>query len=185
MTGRGRSRACIAIINDDAVHAEVVQSLLVEEGFEAVVCPEWGEAGAFVVHEQPDLVLLDVRRGEVERAWCVLDHLALDPLTRRIPVILWSGAHQALQARIAAVRPQHGIFTLSKPFDLDTLLDRIWQALVEYPPSCGLTARRLAQDSERHLALNRLTAREWEVAQLIARGETNRQIAQALVLTPG
>lgn len=52
--------------------------------------------------------------------WQQLDILTLDPLTRRIPVIICTAA----RASLAAARPKLAAFdvhVLEKPFDLDTL----------------------------------------------------------------
>jgi len=178
---RGCPRARIAVVDDDVVLAQLAQTLLAEEGFEVVVCSKWLEAHAFVAVEQPDLVLLDLVLGDAEYGWRVLDQLTLDPSTRRIPVILWSGAHEAIRAHAPALLPEHGVFVLTKPFEYDALLATVEEALRQYPPLVRLHRGR---GSEQVVA-DRLTPREQEVARLIALGYTNRQIANALVLTPG
>jgi DNA-binding NarL/FixJ family response regulator len=180
---RRSPRARVAVIDDDLVLAELAQTLLVEEGFEVVVCSKWLEAHAFVVAERPDLVLLDLTLGEADYGWRVLDHLTLDPLTRRTPVIFWSGAHEALRARAPALLPEHGIFVVTKPFEFETLLATVEEALRQYPPVLRLRSGPEADDATGDP--KRLTAREQDVARLIARGFTNGQIADALVLTPG
>jgi DNA-binding NarL/FixJ family response regulator len=185
MTNAQGQRARVALIDDDAVLATLVQTLLGEEGFQVVVCANWLEAHAFVLAEQPALVLLDVRLGDSDYGWRVLDHLSLDPTTRHTPVILWSGAHEALRARAPALLPEHGVFVITKPFDLDMLLGTVEKALTACPPVIRLNAPRAATGTIAASDLSRLTRREHEVARLIARGYTNRQIADALVLTPG
>jgi len=178
-------RARIAVIDDDLVLADLAQTLLTEEGFEVVVCSTWLEAHAFVALERPDLVLLDLRLGDQEYGWRVLDQLALDASTRRTPVILWSGAHEALRARAPVLLREHGIFVLTKPFEFDALLELVEVALRHYPPVLRLDARRRSDDVLAEGEASSLTAREQEVARLIARGYTNRQIADTLVLTAG
>jgi DNA-binding NarL/FixJ family response regulator len=185
MMKRSSARARIAVIDDDLVLAELAQTLLAEEGFEVIVCSNWLQAHAFVLVERPDLVLLDLRLGEADYGWRVLDHLTLDPSTRRTPVILWSGAHEALLARAPAMRPEHGIYVMTKPFEFEALLAKVQEALGQYPTVLRLDGRRHFQDGGPEREPNRLTARELEVACLIARGYSNRQIAEALVLTPG
>jgi len=116
------------------VLAKLAQRLLTEDGFEVVVCSTWLEAHAFVVLKRPDLVLLDLTLGGEEFGWRVLDHLTLDPSTRPTPVILWSGAHDALRARAPALLPEHGMFVLTKPFEFEALLAIVEEALRQYPP---------------------------------------------------
>jgi len=180
-----QSRARIAVVDDNVVLARLAGTLLAEEGFEVLVCSNWLEAHALVVVEEPDLVLLDVTLGDGDYGWQVLDHLKLDPSTRRTPVILWSGEHEALHARAYAPFAEHGIFVMTKPFEFDALLATVEDALRQYPPLLRLAARTRSDDVVADGDLKRLTDREQEVARLIARGYSNRQIADALVLTTG
>src|SRR5947207_1349290 len=129
MTKPSSPRARIAVIGDDLVLAELAQMLLAEDGFEVVVCSNWLAAHAFVLVERTDLVMLDLRLGDADYGWRVLDHLTLDPSTRRTPVILWSGAHEALLARAPALLPEHGIFVMTKPFKFEALLATVEEAL--------------------------------------------------------
>jgi DNA-binding NarL/FixJ family response regulator len=185
MPERQAPRARIAVIDDDQVLVELVQSLLVEEGFEVVQCSNWLKAHAFVLAERPDLVLLDLRFGDAEHGWRVLDHLTLDPSTQHLPVIIWSGAHESLHARAPALLAEHNIFVMTKPFEFETLLAAVEQALRQYPPMLRLDGRRRSHEIVGDGDSKRLTPREHEVAELITRGFTNRQIADALVLSPG
>jgi DNA-binding NarL/FixJ family response regulator len=137
------------------------------------------------VLERPDLVLLDLTLADAEYGWRVLDHLTLDPSTRRTPVILWPDAHEALRARAPALLPEHGIFVLTKPFEFETLLATVEAALKQYPPLPRRDGQGGSVDVPTHDASNPLTVREQEVARLIARGYSNRQVADALVLTAG
>jgi DNA-binding NarL/FixJ family response regulator len=185
MMKQSSPRARIAIVDDDVVLAQLAQRLLAEEGFEVVVCSDWLQAHAFVVVEQPDLVLLDLTLGHADHGWRVLDHLTLDPSTRRTPVILWSGAPEPLRARAPALLREQGIFIMAKPFEFEALLATVQEALRHYPPLLRLDGRRGDADLLADAAPHCLTAREQEVARLIARGYSNREIADALVLTPG
>jgi len=182
---RSSPRARLALVEDDAVLAQLAQTLLSDEGFEVVVCSDPLQAHAFVVGEQPDLVLLNLTLGDGTCGWRVLDHLKFDPSTSRTPVILWSGAHEAQRARALAALPEQGIFVMTKPFEFEALLAAVEDALRQYPPLLRLAGGQRSGDVVGEGGPNGLTAREQEVARLIARGYTNRQIADALVLTPG
>jgi len=171
-------RPRVAIVDDDIALAELVQTFLADEGMEAVMCPNLRRAHEFIRHEQPDLVLLDLRFGGGEYGWRVLDQLTLDASTARTPVILWSAAQDSLLARAPALLPRHGVFALPKPFDLDALLGTVQRALLAYPP-----LRRMA--GQIAPGVHDLTACEREVATLVARGYSNQEIATALVLSPG
>jgi DNA-binding NarL/FixJ family response regulator len=185
MSIRSDARARIIVIDDDHVLAELMQTLLVESSFDVVVCRRWQEAHQFVLRERPDLVVLDLRLGDSEYGWRVLDHMTLDPSTRHIPVIICSGAHESLQAHAPALLREHGVYILAKPFDLDSLLGVVDEAMTANPPLLRLNTWRSPRNTGAESGSSTLTPREHEVARLIARGYTNRQIANELVLTPG
>jgi putative two-component system response regulator len=133
------------VVEDDFALAELVRDLLSEEGFEARVCSNWRKAHASIAAERPDVVLLDVCLGDADHGWRVLDKLTLDPATRHTPVILWSRAHEELHAHAPVLLPEHGIFVMTKPFDVEVLLQTIAKALKLRPPVIGLNAARRAR----------------------------------------
>jgi two-component system, NtrC family, nitrogen regulation response regulator NtrX len=126
------SRARIAVIDDDADITALVQELLSEEGFEVAVWDRVQEPRAFLDSRQVDLVLLDLGLGaSAEYGWGVLSHLAMNPSTRQLPVILWSASCDALRAHADSLLVEHDVYLLEKPFHIDTLLDMISAALTE------------------------------------------------------
>jgi two-component system, OmpR family, sensor histidine kinase VicK len=124
-----RQRARAVVIDDDAALTAVVCELLVDEGFEVASWSHWQGAHEFVCRERPDVILLDLRLGDGENGWRILDELALDASTRDTPVILCSGAPESLQARAPVLLPEHGIYVLTKPFEFERLLATVKQAL--------------------------------------------------------
>ena len=128
-------RGRIVVIEDDSVLSEVIRELLVDEGFDVRVCNKGENGHACVVAGQPDLVMLDLRFGNEEYGWRILDQLILDPVTRCIPVIVSSGAVDSLQTHAPALLAQNGLFVLPKPFHLDGLLATVDKALAESPRS--------------------------------------------------
>jgi len=132
--GRGQhpvsgTRKRVVIINDDDVLTGIVLELLTDEGYEALACTRAAEAHAFVRRHQPNLILLDVHLNVEQNGWHILDVLGLDPVTRPVPVIVWSAASESLTAHAPVLLPKYGLYALPNPFDLDTLLDLISQAL--------------------------------------------------------
>jgi CheY-like chemotaxis protein len=127
-------RARIAVINDDTLFLELMHDLLeTEEGYEVLVCREWGNAYQVVKEHRPALVILDIRIGGEEHGWTILNVLTLDPATRPIPVIVCSAAIQSLHEHQPWL-DQFGICALPKPFDLDVLLETIRRMLAERVP---------------------------------------------------
>jgi len=124
-------RPRVAVINDDTVFLDLMRELLEEEEhFEVLICKEWNNAYQFVVDEQPDLVIQDIRIGGEEHGWTILNLLTLDPRTRPIPIIVCSAAIQSLHEHQEWLS-QYDIRALPKPFDLDTLLSTVENMIAE------------------------------------------------------
>lgn len=129
MADHARSTARIVVINDDTDFLTLMSDLLADvEGYDVRVCREGNRAYQFVKEQQPDLVILDIRIEGQETGWTILECLTLDPETKPIPVIVCSAAVRELQAHQAQL-DHYGIDVLPKPFDLDTLLEKVAKAL--------------------------------------------------------
>jgi DNA-binding response OmpR family regulator len=98
------------------------------ENYDVQVCREGGRSYQFVKEQLPDLVILDIRIEGQEAGWTILECLTLDPKTHQIPVIVCSAAIRELQAHQELLEA-YGIDVLTKPFDLDTLLEKVAAAL--------------------------------------------------------
>jgi len=128
MTDSSR-RARVAVINDDTAFLDLMRDLLEqEEDYEVLICKEWNNAYQFVLDQQPDLVIQDIRIGGEEHGWTILNLLTLDPRTRPIPIIVCSAAIQSLHEHQDWLS-QYAIRALPKPFDLDTLLTSIQEMI--------------------------------------------------------
>jgi CheY-like chemotaxis protein len=108
----------IVVVEDEPEVRELESFLLESEGYEVVGVPD-GESAAPVIREElPALVLLDLMLPHKDGNG-VLDDLASDPSTARIPVIVVSAFIDRLR-RTSQVR---GVLT--KPFDPSELLDAV------------------------------------------------------------
>jgi CheY-like chemotaxis protein len=121
------------IIDDDTALTAFVRELLSDDGFDVVVHPRWHDAHRVVAEHQPDIVLVDLKFGGLELGWQVVDRLTLDPMTRHIPVIVWSAALESLKAHEPVLLAAHGQYIIGKPFDIDVLLQTIERALLDHP----------------------------------------------------
>ncbi|GAA4500512.1 response regulator [Pseudaeromonas paramecii] len=79
----------LLIVDDEAVHREVLADLLSGEG-ELLMASDGARAMALAQTQQPDLILLDMMMPDMSGAE-VLKQLKENPLTRAIPVIIISG----------------------------------------------------------------------------------------------
>jgi DNA-binding response OmpR family regulator len=113
----------IVVIEDTQEILDLLSLVLTDEGYQVICCQEARQALDTVVAERPALVIMDLTMDGV-RAWDLVDALVADPRTERMPFIVCSGAVQELMAAEARLQALGGD-VLTKPFDLDLLLDKI------------------------------------------------------------
>ncbi len=129
MENEGLQGRRIVVINDDTDFLTLMTELLSEiEGYEVQVCREGDHAYQFVREQMPDLVILDIRIEGQDIGWAILECVTLDPRTNPIPMIVCSAAIRELQSHEELLE-RYGIDVLTKPFDLDTLLEKVATAL--------------------------------------------------------
>jgi CheY-like chemotaxis protein len=126
------ARSLIAVVNDDAPFLELMEQLLEEEGYRVLPINEGEQAYQRIKRQRPELVILDIRLGNPDAGWLVLETLRLDPALRNIPVIVCSADLRALLEREEYLR-QMGCECLPKPFDLDQLLTKMEKILGPSP----------------------------------------------------
>lgn len=157
----------------DPAYVSTLRRVLTGAGYEVMVPAEGVEPHRFVAEVDPDAVVIDVpRRGEV-RAWRTLADLVLDPATAAIPVVVCTVAAVTPGARQDST-PRRQVRALLGPVADDAL-----PALLRVAVGSAVPA---AVDPT---IWSPLSAREWEVAILVAAGLTNRAIAKALTVTEG
>jgi CheY-like chemotaxis protein len=106
----------ILVIDDEFAIADVLISLLTDEGYRVVTAPNGQEGLALLAESRPDLVLLDLMMPLMDGRE-VLRQMRADPESMHIPVILMSAAcSPAVLATLGAEA------YLEKPFRLDVLL---------------------------------------------------------------
>jgi DNA-binding NarL/FixJ family response regulator len=168
-------RAVVLVVDDDAMIRTLLRSALAEVPAVRVETAADGEAGLLRAWELgPALVLADLLMPGMDGAtFCRL--LRGHPRTADTPVVGVSAADpRGVRAR--ALR-EHCVAWVGKPFEIPDLL----RAVGAWLPG-GTSARAPAAGAAGWATLTR---REREVAALVARGATNQQVAQALVLTEG
>lgn len=169
------SQPIVFIVDDD--HA-VRDSLALLLNLKGLTTRAFASGEEFLAACQPDwtgCLLLDVRMQgmsglEVQQE---ILHRGIN-----LPVIVVTAHGDVATTRIAL---KSGAFDfLEKPVDDDLLLDIIQNAL-QFDHSQRAT--QIALD-ERRLRLERLTGREREVMALLTQGKHNREIAEALGISP-
>lgn len=135
----------ILIVDDVAANRIVMKVKLNAAGYRPVMAANGAECLRAAMAELPDLILLDLALPDMSGV-DVLAALRADPVTRAIPVVMFSASRDGA-ARAAAFRAGADEF-LSKPMDDQTLLARIrsfMRARDEMGPQDGLALFGLAE----------------------------------------
>jgi len=177
----------ILLVDDNAIVRRGIASLLAEaDGLEVVgEAADGREAIAKAEELRPDVVCLDVRMP-------VMDGVAAaGPLAQRAKVLMLSYSEDE-HLVTGAIRNGAAGYLVHGRFEPDELEIRIKAVargeMVLSPavtPAVFDVLRRSpgVSNDEDELGLGSLTAREREVLNLLARGHSNREIAEELVIT--
>lgn len=163
--------AVVHVIDDDAAMRRSIAFLTESVGWRTIT---YDSAQRFLdeaATAAPGCVVLDLRMPE-------MSGLELQRELRRrgivLPIIFVTG-HADVGLAVEAMK-QGAFDFIEKPFRDQLLLDAVAKAMRASQQSASLQHER--DDSARRLAL--LTPREREVADLVARGHANREIARRL-----
>lgn len=168
-----QKKLLVRIVDDDPAARESLQFMLEEEGFDCIAYPS---AEAFLRGDAPSVpgcAIFDVRMGEMSGL------MLQQELIRRgitLPIVFLS-AHGDIDMAVDTMRSGAVAF-LRKGSDRTRLLDAIWSAIER---SEGNEPADAARDVARWQTL---TDREREVAELVAQGLLNREIAAELGISP-
>lgn len=122
----------ILVVDDRANLLTLLRMLLEGEEYQVSVLQEGQGAVERIASEQPDLVILDLKLADASGT-DILESLRAQMSTAEIPVIVYTAA--VLEAEtvndLIASNPTRfqNVSVLQKPFDLDTLLERVQQVL--------------------------------------------------------
>lgn len=169
------SSARVLVVEDDAGWRSILSELIDDSGFEVRLCAGYGDALGALKREHFDLAVVDLSLTK-EISWD--DHqnneslegysLLSSAYTSGIPTIVVSGV--ASVDEIQRAYKEHSVFAYleKQTFDRTSFKRLVTEAL--------LSGKALSE-------FGRLTGREREVFDLLAKGLTNQQIAEALVVT--
>jgi two-component system, chemotaxis family, chemotaxis protein CheY len=116
----GPDLTTVLVVDDDPGILDVLEQALDAEGYRVVMASNGREALRQVSERRPDIMLVDLMMPVMD-GWEFVRHCRADGQVAQTPVIILSAARNVDQAAhdlgVQAV--------ISKPFDLDTLLDLI------------------------------------------------------------
>src|SRR3954451_7745888 len=160
--------------------------LLAEPGVEIVAAALEGAAAFTMIRaHEPDLAVLDITMPQLTGLE-VLEALAADDLATR--VVLLTGSASDEQIAAAVERGAWGLLLKeSAPGTLIAYLKAVAAGPRWVPEEGGAPAvRRPAEQRAKEVRPERvLTAREYEIARLVARGLSNKHIARELAISEG
>lgn len=102
----------VLVVDDDDDVREATRDVMERHGFDVVAVSSGAEALAFLIHDTPDLVLLDLQMDDMN-GWEVLGALRSNRRFANVEIVVVTGCD-------AAVAP--GIRVLRKPFKIERLL---------------------------------------------------------------
>src|SRR3954462_14317726 len=160
--------------------------LLAEPGVEIVAAAPDGAAALNLIRvHEPDVAVLDINMPQLTGLE-VLDALAANDLATR--VVLLTGSASDEQIATAVERGAWGLLLKeSAPGTLIACLKAVAAGQRWLPEEVVAPAiRRAAEQRATDVRPERvLTAREYEIARLVARGLSNKHIARALAISEG
>jgi len=172
----------LLVVDDDASLLMAVSETLRAEGYVVVTARRGAEALVRVVERTPDLIISDIRMPGMD-GYQLARNLRSTPHTRLIPVVFLT-AKDEIADRIAGFRSGVDAY-VTKPFEPEELLAIVAGILERVRRTHGDLAR-LFGESEKDTTFQRdeaLTDAEWRVAEAVARGLSNKEIASELNLS--
>jgi CheY-like chemotaxis protein len=109
----------ILVVDDQPELAELIKTVLGEEGYLVTVCTDGREAIRIIEEDMPAAVILDIMMPETD-GFEVLRQVRTNPAGQRLPVILMSGAWRRNEKtrQIGATMEIAPTVVLPKPFEL-------------------------------------------------------------------
>lgn len=118
----------IVVINHDPIFLDLMQDLLLDEGYQSVFCVTIDKASSMIEQAQPNLVVLDVGLGQYDGGWPLVESLRRNPLTATTPMIVCSTDSQLLRAKANELRAQR-CEVLEKPFMAEELMSMVYASI--------------------------------------------------------
>ena len=113
--------ARILVVEDDPGVAELVEVVLMGEGYSVALARDGADGLLLARDWKPDLILLDLSLPKLDGS-AVVRLLKAEPETAEIPIVLMSAARTI---RAQTDQLQEADAALSKPFDIEALLTQV------------------------------------------------------------
>jgi FixJ family two-component response regulator len=174
MTPADTTSPTVFVVDDDQQMLDSLEVLLDVLGFAVRPFPSPGSFLRYYRPDMPGCLLLDIRMPRKDGLQ-LYEQLLNEG--KRLPVIFMT-AHADVSTAVAAMKTG-AIEFLEKPFDRETLIDRVRKALALDAEWRNRDAEFAALEDRVH----RLSDREKETLAMIQAGESNKSMAAKLFLT--
>jgi DNA-binding NarL/FixJ family response regulator len=174
----------LLVVDDDPSLLLAVSETLRAEGYEVQTARRGSEAMIRVAESLPDLIISDIRMPGMD-GYALVRNLRAAPRTRLVPIVFLTAKDETTD-RIAGFRTGVDAY-VTKPFEpeelvaiVKSILDRVQRTHSDLARMFGgqeeAAEAELVRDEE-------LTDAEWRVAEAVARGLSNKEIAAELKLS--
>lgn len=167
----------ILLVDDNPKYLEDVLPFY---GYE-VICATGGRQALEILSSKSavDIVLLDVMMPDID-GWETLKAIRNNPVSRNVPVIMVTAVNDD-KKMVSGLKIGADDYIV-KPFILPNLLARI-EAVLRRAKTSQVTAVSNNVTINQINSVNSLTSREKDVLLLVTQGESNKSIANKLVLS--
>lgn len=172
----------LLVVDDDASLLLAVSETLQGDGYVVVTARRGAEALVRVAETLPDLIISDIRMPGMD-GYQLARKLRAAPHTRLVPIVFLTAKDETAD-RIAGFRSGVDAY-ITKPFEPEELVAIVAGILERVQRTHGDLAR-LFGENETEIPFQRdeeLTDAEWRVAEAVARGLSNKEIASELNLS--
>ncbi len=170
----------LLVVDDEPNLLMAIAAALRSEGFDVSTARDGRDALLQIAKSVPDLVVSDIRMPVMD-GFALARHLRAAPHTRLVPIVFLT-AKDDTRDRVEGFRSGVDVY-LTKPFEPDELVAVIRGVLDRVERTQSAIATLLGNSEKADGAYVRdeeLTDAEWRIAEAIARGLTNKEIAAAL-----
>lgn len=173
----------LLVVDDDPGLLLAVSETLRAEGYEVKTARRGAEALTRIAESLPDLIISDIRMPGMD-GYQLVKNLRSNPRTRLVPIVFLT-AKDEISDRITGFRTGVDAY-LTKPFEPDELTAVVQAILNRVERTHSDLAQMFGnkEDDPRDFIRDEdLTDAEWRVAEEVAKGASNKEIAAELNLS--
>ena len=174
----------LLVVDDDPSLLLAVSETLRAEGYDVQTARRGAEAMVRVAEALPDLIISDIRMPGMD-GYALVRNLRASPRSRLVPIIFLTAKDETAD-RITGFRTGVDAY-VTKPFEPEELVAIVKSILERVQRTHSDLARMFGDQESDDSDLIRdedLTDAEWRVAEAVARGLSNKEIAAELKAQP-